>query len=122
MSEYKKCCDQREAAFRYSRKIIKAIENINYRGNCILGNKLYKIYKISTDKIISSKDKNQFNLGKHSYEDAVMNGEVVSIMDNQVLHKIRDCYKDNNVSEKDIKNIANDLVNIIVPMDTEKRR
>lgn len=85
-----------------------------------MGNKLYKIYKISTDKIISSKDKNQFNLGKHSYEDAVMNGEVVSIMDNQVLHKIRDCYKDNNVSEKDIKNIANDLVNIIVPMDTEK--
>ncbi len=85
-----------------------------------MGNKLYKIYKISTDKIINSRDKNQFNLGKYSYEDAVMNGEVVSIMDNQVLHKIRDYYKNNNIADKDIKDIANDLLNIIVPMDTDR--
>lgn len=85
-------------------------------------NKLYKIFKINTDKIINSQDKGQFDLGNYSYEDAVMNGEVVSIMDNQVLHKIRDYYKENNIADKDIKDIANDLVNIIVPMDTEKEK
>jgi hypothetical protein len=83
-------------------------------------NKLFKIYKISTDKIINSLDKEQYSLDNYSYEDAVMNGEVVSIMDNQVLYKIRDYYKDNNIAKKDIKNIADDIVNIIVPMDTEK--
>lgn len=85
-----------------------------------MSDKLYKIFKISTDRFINIQDKEEFNLGKYSYEDAIMNGEVVSIMDNQVLHKIRDYYKDNNVAEKDIRDIAHDIVNIIVPMEPEK--
>jgi len=78
---------------------------------CVNINNLRKIYKIPTDIIIKN------NL-KVSYTDvnSKYNIELVTVSDNQVLHKIRDYYKNNNPEYEDKYNsICDDIINIYVP-------
>lgn len=77
--------------------------------------KQHEIYKIETGKIISA-NKDITNLKKDT---AKFQGEVVKVMDNLVLKKIRDYYKEINTEDrkKTLHDIAEDLVNIITPSD-----
>ena len=50
---------------------------------------LYKVIKIKTSQIHGKKN---YNFGEYTYDDATMNGDIVSIGDNLVFHKIRDYY------------------------------
>ena len=50
---------------------------------------LYKVIKVKTSQLHNKK---QYDFGEYTYEDAAENGDIVSIGDNLVFHKIRDYY------------------------------
>lgn len=74
---------------------------------------LYKVIKIKTSKIhnktvkvrnqknkLVKKEPVEYNLGEYTFKSALSNGDVVSVGDNLVFHKIRDFYNDNKTPKE----------------------
>lgn len=73
-----------------------------------------EIYKISLNKVAESKN----NITDYTDEKAILQGETVKIMDNLVFKKINDYYNEHSdEKELSVKQMAKDIVNIVVPPD-----
>lgn len=71
-----------------------------------------EIYKISMTKLVEA----GYELNDFNDEDALLQGEVVKIMDNLVFKKINDYYAGHNGEKRlSVEKMAKDIVNVVVP-------
>lgn len=88
-----------------------------------MSTELYKIIKLPSDTIMENKR----NIPELTVKNAMMDSQIVSLADNQVLHKIRDYYEtikidlsSTSTSDESLLSIVDDIVNIVIPMDKGK--
>lgn len=79
--------------------------------------------KLPSDTIMESKR----NIPELTVKNAMMDGRIISLADNQVLHKIRDYYGTIKTdialtpkADESLLSIVDDIVNIVIPMDKGK--